>query len=55
MRRVTVISKVIWHSHPRGGGHTTEEFDILCDLSDKALQKKLEEMNKPYRSNYWER
>jgi len=54
MKRIVVLSKVLWHKHPMGGGHTTTEYTVLRDITDKALQKKLEEMNKPYRSRSWE-
>ena len=54
MKRVIILRKLTWHKDTHGGGHTTEEFTVLRDLTDKALQKKLEEMNEPYHTHLWE-
>ncbi len=54
MKRVIILRKLTWHRDTHGGGHTTEEFTVLRDLTDKALQKKLDEMNEPYQTHLWE-
>ncbi len=48
MKRVTIIKKTFWK-----GRHTEERYEALIDMTDRAIQKKLDEMNKPYRENFW--
>ena len=53
LRRVTVIMRVRWVKSSIGG-HTVDDYSVLYNMTDKKLAAKLEEMNKPYRSNFWE-
>lgn len=48
MKRVTVLERAVWH-----GRHQTTECMELTNLTDMALQKRIEELNSGYRSNFW--
>lgn len=49
MRRVIVLHKVFWV-----GRHTKDEYKVLKNLSDSALENVLNDMNKPYPKWKWE-
>ena len=54
MKRIVVLKKLFWHKHDKGGGHTTYEYSVLKNMNDNALRAKIGEMNKPYRTWFWE-
>ena len=53
MKRVTVIHRWYWKPSHRAGSSQVYEVDVLHDLTDKALEKKLAELNAGFRTSTW--
>ena len=49
MKRIIVLKRESWEHR-----HLTDRYQVLEDITDRELQKRLKEMNKPYYSNLWE-
>lgn len=53
MKRVTVIHRMYWKPSNRAGSSQVYEVDVLHDLTDKALEKRLTELNEGFRTSTW--
>ena len=53
MKRVTVIHRWYWKPSRRAGSSQVYEVKVLHNLTDKALEKKLTELNAGFRTSIW--
>ena len=53
MKRITVIHRWYWKPSHRAGSSQVYEVAVLYDLTDKALEKKITELNAGFRTSTW--
>ena len=55
MKRITILRRLYSVRSSKGGWYkTAEDYKILIDVTDTKLNNTLKEINKTYRSNFYE-
>lgn len=55
MKRIVILSRLYLVRSSKGGWYkTAEDFKVLTDVTDTKLNNTLKEINKTYRSNFYE-
>lgn len=55
MKRITILMRTYTIRSSKGGWYkTAEDYKILVDVTDTKLNTTLKEINKTYRSNFYE-